>query len=623
MLRRDTVETLRAVLRALPLATVGLDREGWVSLWTPAAERLFGWSEEEVVGRFVPSVPEDRLGELHDLLRRVARGEELHDLKVRWQRRDGSQLDVSLSAAPLRDLAGEVVGSISVLADLTARKRVESELGYQAFLLASVSDAVIASDREFTLTAWNRAAERLYGWPAHEVLGRPAEDVLQTEPEGAGADETRRRLAETGRWHGEVAQRTRDGGRVRIQSTARAVRDREGRLLGYVTVNRDVTRERAEAEALALLEEQLAQVQKMQAVGQLAAGVAHDFNNLLTAIQGYAELLHGSLDGGDSRRNEVDEIARAARRGAELTRRLLAFSRREHVEAGAVDVGDLLERFEPLLRGVLGEAIELHLDRGAPLPAVLAVSDELEQVVLNLATNARDAMPGGGRLAISVSERSEGTVAIDVVDTGSGMSEDVRSRAFEPFFTTKERGHGTGLGLATVWGIVERAGGTVELDSEPGAGTRVTVSLPALPDAPAGAPAAQAAAAGRNGGGTILLVEDEESVRALTERILAGGGYEVLAAADAGEALALAGARPGAIDLLLTDLVLPGVPGVELAARMVASQPGLRVLGVSGYAGDEIEPGSGAPRGFPVLAKPFTRAALLARVAEVLGGEAA
>ena len=612
----ETVE----LLRAAPLAIVGVDRDGRVQLWTPAAERLFGWRDEEVVGRFIPIVPEDRLGEFHDHLEQVIAGGEVRDREVRRQRRDGGLVDVGLSAAPLRDRGGEVIGAIGTFVDLTPRKSAEEKLAYQAFLLESVSDAVIASDSSFTLTAWNRAAEALYGWRAHEVLGRPAEHVLQTEFDGTSREETRVELAESGSWQGEVTQRTKEGGRVCVEATVTAVRDASGRPLGFVAVNRDVTREREAAEAREQLEAQLRQAQKMQAVGQLAAGVAHDFNNLLTAIRGYGELLHASLADGDPRADDAEEIVRAAERGSELTRRLLAFSRRERVEPALLDAGELVGGLEALLRQSLGAAIELRLECEPQLPPVLADPHELEQVLLNLAANARDAMPGGGRLSITVSGSRKGEVAIEVADTGEGMSEEIRARAFEPFFTTKERGRGTGLGLATVWGIVEQAGGTVELASEPGAGTRVTVLLPARPGElpePRGGEDAPAVTGGR---GTILLVEDEDAVRALAQRILAAGGYEVLVAADAVEALELAGTHGGAIDLLLTDLVLPGLPGVELAERLTRRRPGIRVLGMSGYAGDEIEAGSAAPGGLPVLAKPFTGAELLARVAVALDG---
>ncbi len=616
----ETVDTLRAVLRAAPVAIVGVDPDGRVRLWTPAAERLFGWSEEEALGRFSPFVPEERIGEFYDRLARALGGEELHEQGLWRQRRDGSPLEVSSSAAPLRDREGKVVGLVEASVDRSARRQTEAELAYRSFLLASVSDAVVASDAGFALTAWNRAAEALYGWGAGDVIGQPAERVLQTEFEGASREEVRQGLAESGGWHGEVTQRTKDGDVVRVETRARALRDANGRVLGYVSVNRDVTREREAAQAREQLEAQLRQAQKMQAVGQLAAGVAHDFNNLLTAIRGYGELLRESLEQDHARLRDAEEIVRAAERGSELTRRLLAFSRRERVDPVLVDVGRLVEELEPLLGRSLGASIELRLDPGPSLPPVLADPHELEQVLLNLATNARDAMPGGGRLSIAVSGGREGEVAIEVSDTGEGMSDDVLARAFEPFFTTKERGRGTGLGLATVWGIVEGVGGTVELATQPGQGTRVTVWLPARPGERPDAAREPVAAAPRGGAGTILLVEDEEAVRTLAERMLAGGGYEVLVAADATQALELSGSRDGPIDLLLTDLVLPGLPGAELAALMRELRPGLRVLGMSGYAGDEIEPGSAAPEGLPMLAKPFSRAELLARVGEALDG---
>jgi nitrogen-specific signal transduction histidine kinase len=394
-------------------------------------------------------------------------------------------------------------------------------------------------------------------------------------------------------------------------------------------VNRDVTASReAEAER-ARLEAELRQSQRLEALGQLAAGVAHDFNNLLTAIHGFGEILAARLTD-DGLRRDADEVVQAAERGAALTRQLLAFGRRDDATPAPLDVSELVLGLEALLRRTLGEQVELVLDLGARLQPVLADRGQLEQVLLNLALNARDAMPGGGRLRIATDciDRAylapggheldaERIVRLVVSDTGVGMSQEVQARAFEPFFTTKERGRGTGLGLATVWSIVSRASGALSLHSAEGQGTTVTVLLPAAEAAAAVDEGEDDRGAVDGGAETVLVVEDEEAVRRLTCRILSDHGYRVLSAADGPEALDVAALHPGPVDLLLTDVVLPSMNGVELAARMAAVRPGIRSVAISGYVAREVLE-DGLPEGLTMLPKPFKRDALLARVREAL-----
>ncbi|MEX2048171.1 MAG: response regulator, partial [Gemmatimonadota bacterium] len=395
-----------------------------------------------------------------------------------------------------------------------------------------------------------------------------------------------------------------------------------------------IARRAAEEQRLEL-EERLRQAQKMEAVGQLAAGIAHDFNNLLTVIQGYGELVLAGMDDDDPRRRDVLEIAGAADRAAQLTSRLLTFSRRERARTELVDVSALVSGLESLLRRTLGEQVDLHLALAPSLPPVVSDPGELEQVLLNLAVNARDAMPLGGVLTISTDglevdarlarhrpELSPGRyVRLSVADTGLGMTADVKARALEPFFTTKEQGYGTGLGLATVWGIVSQAGGALELDSAHGDGTTVSVVLPAgAVGAPSPGVPSSASAPVQTGGETVLVVEDEPSVRELISRILSEHGYRVLAAGDGAEALALVERHEARLDLLLTDVVLPGVSGSELVAILTAARPGLSVLAMSGYAGEGIAHGRRLDDGVPFLAKPFSREALLSAVRDALRG---
>ena len=379
------------------------------------------------------------------------------------------------------------------------------------------------------------------------------------------------------------------------------------------------------------LEAQLAQSQRLEAVGRLAGGVAHDFNNILTAIGGYTDLLLADMAPTDARRQDVEEILRAAQRAAALTQQLLAFSRRQVMQPKVLDLNALVADIEKMLRRLIGEdilfATVLHPRTGN----VRADPGQLEQVIVNLAVNARDAMPEGGRLTIETrsveldeSYRTEHPtvspgpyVMLAVSDTGIGMDEETRTRIFEPFFTTKVRGKGTGLGLATVYGIVQQSGGHIWVYSEPGRGTTMRVYLPRV-DAPADKLERPGDAPPQDlrGTETILLVEDEASVRAVTGQLLARNGYTVVEAADGPSALALDIPK---LDLLLTDVVMPGMSGRELANQLTARRPGLRVLYMSGYTDDAVVRHGMLEPGLSYLEKPFRPDALLRKVRETLG----
>jgi signal transduction histidine kinase/ActR/RegA family two-component response regulator len=365
-------------------------------------------------------------------------------------------------------------------------------------------------------------------------------------------------------------------------------------------------------------EERLLQSQKMEAVGQLAGGVAHDFNNLLTIINGYAHLLLGRLAASDPSRRVVEKMLQAGERAADLTRRLLSFSRKQMVQPTVLDLDEVVREAESMLRRLIGEHVELSCELAGDLGRIEADRSQLQLAIMNLALNARDAMPGGGSLVIRTANAPEpegnGRVVLEVRDTGAGMDEETRRRAFDPFFTTKAPGKGTGLGLSSVYGIVRQSGGEIDLESEPGRGTLVRIRLPRV-EAPA-TPEATAADPVPRGGETILVVEDDPEVRELIAHALARFGYRVLEAASGEEALARWPAANG-FDLLVTDVVMGGLPGPALADRMRARRPDLRVLYISGYA----EAASGAAAG-AFLAKPFRPEALAARVREALAGAA-
>jgi nitrogen-specific signal transduction histidine kinase len=404
------------------------------------------------------------------------------------------------------------------------------------------------------------------------------------------------------------------------------VKDTGGRTLHFEWSLADITERRQ-------LEAQLRQAQKMEAVGQLAGGVAHDFNNLLTVIGGRCYLMLAKLDPEDALRREVELVRGAAERAARLTHQLLAFSRKQVLEPRVLELNETVTGIEPLLRRLIGEDIEISVTRGSDLGRVKADAGQVEQVILNLAVNARDAMPQGGRLTLAtanviVDERAArrtadlapgSYVVLSVTDSGHGMDAATRAQIFEPFFTTKEVGKGTGLGLATVYGIVKQSGGFIEVESEPGRGASFNVYLPRVEDAMAVPEPGKPAGTRQRGSETVLLVEDDESLRTLAREILTVQGYVVLEAGSPREALRIHQTHEGQIELLLTDVVMPEMNGRQLADHLKIARPTMGVLFMSGYTGAALGAAGGmAEFTGQLLQKPFTPDGLARRVREVL-----
>ena len=424
----------------------------------------------------------------------------------------------------------------------------------------------------------------------------------------------------------EATWKRKDGRLLTVQLSVRAVRNAARQVEYYETFVRDVTEQRR-------LQTQLVQSQKMEAVGRLAGGIAHDFNNLLTVITTSCELLLEDLAPADPKREDVEQVRQAADGAAALTRQLLAFSRQQVLTPQIVDLGDVVAGVEKMLRRVIGEDIDLVTVLGSDAGAVRADVGQLEQVLMNLAVNARDAMPTGGKLTIETANvehdpdyaREQEAAAVSrfvmlaVSDTGIGMDEATKAKIFEPFFTTKELGKGTGLGLATVYGIVRQSGGFIWVYSEPGLGTTFKIYLPQV-DAGAAAGAAKAApGTSRRGTETVLLVEDAAAVRAVTHQALARQGYTVLDAPNGAEALRIAASHPGPIHLLLTDVVMPGLSGRQLADQLARLRPDTKVLYTSGYTDDAVVRHGVLESGIAYLQKPFTVDGLARKVREVLG----
>jgi len=465
----------------------------------------------------------------------------------------------------------------------------------------------------------NDAAVRRYGYTRDEFRAMTVASVLTSDQappllsEASDAPDVRR----SGPWK----HRIKDGSLIDVDVTSiRLVYDGHGARLVVID---DLTERKH-------LEGQLQQSQRLETVGQLAGGIAHDFNNLLAVILNYAEFVTDELPEGPLR-HDVEEIQRAALRAADLTRQLLIFARREATNPKVLDLNTVVEGVEEMLRRTLGEDIDLTLKLAKDLPTVIADPGQIEQVFLNLTMNARDAMPTGGRVVVETSavdldeEYAAGRpgvtpgryVRLSVSDTGIGMSPEVSTRAFEPFFTTKAAGRGTGLGLATVYGIVTQAGGNIGIYSEPGLGTRISIHLPATDEAAVRVrPATEQVVATPGAGRTVLLVEDESAVLLAAARILTGHGYKVLMRGDPEDALQVLADGERRIDLLVTDIVMPGMSGIELGRRAKELRPGLPILYMTGYSQEIISHRGTLPADSNFLQKPFTRRDLLEAVAK-------
>jgi two-component system, cell cycle sensor histidine kinase and response regulator CckA len=478
----------------------------------------------------------------------------------------------------------------------------------------------------------NPAAVRMLGYASFAEFARRDPGRKEAEP-AYSRREFYQRLEQVGEITGlESTWMRTDGSTIFVRESARAVRDEHGHVLYYDGTLEDITERRRAEEAQAKLEEQLRQTQKMESIGRLAGGVAHDFNNLLTVIDGYCELIQAQMSDEDSFFQDVKQIRLASDRAAALTRQLLAFSRKQILEPTVLDLNHLVSNLRTLLARLIGEDITLTTILQPELLPVVADTSQVEQVIMNLAVNARDAMPTGGTLTIEtrnillgdpaantrLGSHSDRCVLLAVSDTGCGMDESTQARIFEPFFTTKDAGKGTGLGLSTVYGIVKQSGGDITVSSIPGQGATFNIYLPASAIVADQLIAPQIPAVSDRGTETILLVEDEEMVCNLVRTVLQAKGYTILEARQGDAALALFEQHQGAIDLLMTDVVMPQMSGRELAERLIALRPRMKVLFISGYTDDTVGRHGLLAADVQFLPKPFSPSMLTSKVREVL-----
>jgi PAS domain S-box-containing protein len=490
----------------------------------------------------------------------------------------------------------------------------------QARLLDLASDAILVRDVNDSILYWNRGAERLYGWSQDEALGKSASVLLQTQFSNPRT-EIEGQFLQEGRWQGELIQTKRDGSQINVESRW-TLDEGKGGPYTVLEINTDVTEAK-------FLESQLRQVQKMEAVGRLAAGVAHDFNNLLTVILGRSRLVLARPSSAAETRRDVELILTTGKRAAALTRQLLAFGRKQVIQPKVLNLNPIVQNMEEMLARLIGDDIELVSSLTPALSHVRADAGQLEQIIMNLVVNARDAMPDGGTIRINTANadldeafarqhagvRAGSYVMLRVRDTGCGMDAETQARVFEPFFTTKDVGKGTGLGLSTVYGIVQQSDGHILIDSEVGMGTSFSIYFPRVDESAENLEEVEAA--GTRGSETILLVDDEDSVRDLIRELLEMNGYSIIEASNVEEATRICQEYDRPIHLLLTDVVIPRTSGRILAERLTALRPKMRVIYMSGYADVEAQQLI-LNSHIPFISKPVTSETLSRKVREVL-----
>ena len=544
---------------------------------------------------------------------------------------DRSRRFFEILHAPIRRADGTIGGVAVIASDVTEKRRTEDQLRKLSRAVEQSPVSIVMTDIAGNIEYVNPKFTQVTGYEASELLARNPRILKSGATPAAVYEELWRTISGGGEWRGELQNRRKDGSLFWEEASISALRDAEGRVTHYIGVKEDITERKRAEEDLRQAQQQLLQAQKMDSIGRLAGGIAHDFNNLLTAINGFSELALAGLPADSPVRRDIDQIRQAGERAANLTRQLLAFSRQQVLEPRVLDLNAVVAGLLTLLRRLVGERIEIEARLGDDLGRVLADPGQIEQVIVNLTVNARDAMPDGGRLTIETlpaeadpghaGHRSRGgtgqLILLAFTDTGAGMEENVRRRALEPFFTTKPPGEGTGLGLSTVYGIVTQSGGDVWIDSEPGRGTTVRVCLPRIDASLDAAQEPEPPAGYATGSETILLVEDDPAVRTLTANWLSRCGYAVHDAPTAEDALRLGERADLSIDLLLTDVVMPTLDGPALAERLRVRRPGLKVVFMSGYP-DAVARSLAFSGAEAFLQKPFTISGLVQRIREVL-----
>ncbi|MBN1657811.1 MAG: PAS domain S-box protein [Anaerolineae bacterium] len=646
----ESEERYRGLFEGVPVGLYRSTPAGQFITVNPAIVHILGYPDTEgLLATPIPHLYVDP--EVRSAWRAlVERQKVIHGFEALLRRHDGTSIWIRDTARAVRDTDGQVAYYEGTLEDITRQKEAEDALRQLSTAMEQALDAIVITTPDGTIGYANAAFSRITGIEPTLTINNNLALALTGSREAPFFQEVQEIMATGQAGQGRFSGTRPDGTSYVVDTVITPVRDAGGQIVNYVTAMRDVTREE-------LLEKQFQQAQKMEALGRLAGGIAHDFNNLLTVIQLNAQLLQWQIREQDPLREHVQEIDETARRGAALTRQLLSFSRREVVERRTLNLNLVVRSLMPMLERLIGENILLETHIADDLWPVRADPSQIEQVLVNLVVNARDAMPHGGKVTIEtanitldkvyaamhVDAQAGDHVMLAVADTGIGMSDELKGRIFEPFFTTKQRGQGTGLGLSTVFGIVKQSEGHIQVYSEPGHGTTFKIYWPRTsvgeteagailrrqPN-PAGEPGERDAGASSEisqpysaagGTETVLLVEDDESVRAWAQRVLGLYGYRVLVAAGGDEAAELSRSHQGPIHLLLTDVLMPNMNGPDLARKLQAERPEMRVLFTSGHSGSAISQHGVPPGGAAFLSKPFTLESLALRVRTVLDGD--
>ncbi|NEU99753.1 hybrid sensor histidine kinase/response regulator [Bradyrhizobium uaiense] len=620
-----------------------LDREGRVTSWNPGARRFKGYEADEIIGRHFSTFYTDAERSQNVPAKALAEAERTgHFEREGWRvRKDGSQFWAHVVIDAIRSPEGELVGFAKITRDLTERRAAETKLRESEeqfrLLVQSVTDyAIFMLDTSGHVASWNAGAQHIKGYAPEEIIGRHFSDFYTEADRAAGLPRIGLETAtQTGRWEHEGQRVRKDGTVFWAHVVIDAIRDDAGTLLGFAKVTRDVTERREAEAALQAARATMIRSQKLEAIGQLTGGVAHDFNNLLQVIGGNLQLLSKDIAGNARAEMRVQNALGGVARGSKLASQLLAFARRQPLEPRVVNAGRLIKNMDEMLRRALGGEIEVETVVAGGLWNSLVDPDQLENAVLNLAINARDAMNGEGRLTIEASnaflddeyarqhdELSAGQyVMIAVTDTGIGIPPDILERVYEPFFTTKTEDKGTGLGLAMVYGFLKQSGGHVKIYSEVGAGTTVKLYFPravASEDTLVGAPTGEV----QGGEEAILVVEDDDEVREVAVSMLTELGYRVIKARDAASALVVVDSGIP-INLIFTDVMMPGsLRSPDLARKAKERLPNVAVLFTSGYTQNAIVHGGRLDPGVELLAKPYRREALARKIRHVLANQA-
>ncbi len=618
-----------------------LDTEGHITTWNPGAQRIKGYTAKEIIGKHFSLfyTPEDRAAGVPKQLLETAAREGRCEIENWRVRKNGTRFWAHVVIDAVRDSSGKLIGFAKIVRDLTDRRAAEFESRQLRLLIQGVRDyAIFLLDRDGNVTTWNPGAERIKGYSAAEIIGRNISTFYTEEDRAAGLPQQALETAKReGRYETENWRVRKDGSRFWANVVIDAIHDDSGELLGFAKITRDLTERQEAQEELHKAREQLFQLQKMEAIGQLTGGVAHDFNNLLTIILGNVDMANRALV--DQKQGAVEKARRmlgnalaGAKRAASLTQRLLAFARRQPLDPKPIDVSRFIANIGEFLTRTLGEQIHVEAVTGGSMWKILADPAQLESAILNIALNARDAMHGGGKLTIEAAnafldqsyaklnpEVTPGQyVAISVSDTGSGMTPDVLARVFEPFFTTKAAGQGTGLGLAQVYGFVRQSGGNVKIYSEPGEGTMVRIYLPRLTSKTEVEDVSHTEEVYGASGETILVVEDDPAVLEYVTAVLTDLHYRVLTAIDGPSGIRMLETDGENIDLLLTDVVMPGMSGRVLADQAKRMKPGIKILFMTGYSQNAIVHEGRLDQGVHLVQKPVTPTELANRVRDLL-----